>query len=77
MPIFEYLCLGCENEFEELVLSSKVGESGIACPKCQSPRVQKLLSGFHARSRNSGGEARSLSSGGCSSCSSSNCAHCK
>jgi putative FmdB family regulatory protein len=77
MPIFEYLCLKCENEFETLVLNPKSEEGGIACPKCKSNQVQKLLSGFHGRSKSGGGEARSLSSGSCSSCSSGNCAHCK
>jgi len=35
MPIFEYQCGQCENDFEKLVLNTS---EKIACPKCKSKR---------------------------------------
>ncbi|MDX6552908.1 MAG: Zinc ribbon domain, partial [Gaiellales bacterium] len=32
MPIYEYLCAGCSDTFEELVSVS--GESTVRCPSC-------------------------------------------
>ena len=40
MPIFEYRCADCEQDFELLV---RRGER-LACPHCQSARLEKLLS---------------------------------
>ncbi len=42
MPIFEYECRGCGEQFEMLVLASTVP----ACPSCQGQDLEKLLSGF-------------------------------
>ncbi len=42
MPIFEYVCRSCEEEFEMLVLKDTVP----ACPACQGQDLEKLLSGF-------------------------------
>ena len=43
MPIFEYRCLDCENEFERIVLrSSEEAE----CPSCHGMHAEKLLSAF-------------------------------
>jgi putative FmdB family regulatory protein len=74
MPIFEYRCLKCENEFEKLVFGSS--ENEIACPDCQSDAVEMLYSAFSGVSRSSDGSTHSMSSG-CSSCSTSSCAGCK
>lgn len=41
MPIFEYKCAKCDNEFEELVFSQ---DELPPCPKCQSKDVDKLMS---------------------------------
>ena len=40
MPIFEYKCRGCGNEFEALVRKSDVP----ACPSCNSADLERLLS---------------------------------
>ncbi len=42
MPIFEYECRACHQEFELLVLKDTV----VACPSCQGKDLEKLLSGF-------------------------------
>jgi putative FmdB family regulatory protein len=40
MPIFEYTCRGCGNEFEKLVRGTQVP----SCPKCQSEDLEKMFS---------------------------------
>jgi putative FmdB family regulatory protein len=42
MPIYEYQCRRCSEQFELLVLKSTVA----ACPSCHSPDLEQLLSGF-------------------------------
>ena len=46
MPIYEYRCRACANEFELLVLRSTVA----ACPACGSEDIEQLLSGFAVNS---------------------------
>jgi putative FmdB family regulatory protein len=40
MPIYEFSCTACGQEFEVLVLKSIVP----ACPKCHSENLERLLS---------------------------------
>jgi putative FmdB family regulatory protein len=42
MPIYEYECRGCGEQFELLVLKDTVA----ACPECQSRELEQLISGF-------------------------------
>jgi putative FmdB family regulatory protein len=44
MPIYEFLCRGCQVRFEELVSAS--GRDKVACPDCGSKKVQRLFSTF-------------------------------
>ncbi|HAW89823.1 MAG TPA: FmdB family transcriptional regulator [Gemmatimonadetes bacterium] len=41
MPIFEYRCPGCLDEFESLVLNSSPAPG---CPSCGSQDLEKLMS---------------------------------
>ncbi len=41
MPIFEYRCSGCGDEFESLVLNSSPAPE---CPSCGSPDLEKMMS---------------------------------
>jgi putative FmdB family regulatory protein len=43
MPIYEYRCRGCANEFELLVLKASPVP---VCPSCRSEDIEQLLSGF-------------------------------
>jgi putative FmdB family regulatory protein len=42
MPIYEYECRQCGEQFELLVLKTSVA----ACPACQSQELEQLISGF-------------------------------
>jgi len=71
MPIYEYHCSGCGEDFEELVLSKS---SAINCPKCHGSEVEKMMSATSFKSS----EKSASSSGGssCSSCSATSCNTC-
>ncbi|MGQ9584143.1 MAG: FmdB family zinc ribbon protein [Anaerolineae bacterium] len=43
MPIYEYRCEECGEEFEKFVRSMRGGEE-VRCPRCQSAKVQKRIS---------------------------------
>lgn len=43
MPIFEYACRACGNEFETLVRASSPAPQ---CPACHGSALTKKLSGF-------------------------------
>ena len=43
MPLYEYLCRGCGNEFELLV---RAADSAPTCPSCSASDLERLLSGF-------------------------------
>lgn len=61
MPIYEYVCTRCANEFEALVRSSTVPE----CPKCHSTELEKMLSVFATASTQ---ESAPAVQGACASC---------
>lgn len=42
MPIFDYECRKCGEQFEMLVLKGTVAE----CPACQGQELEQLISGF-------------------------------
>ena len=48
MPIFEYRCEGCGQEFETLVLKGTVP----ACPVCKGEALERLLSVPAVKSEN-------------------------
>jgi len=71
MPIYEFHCSGCGEDFEELVFSHS---SPISCPTCKGSDVKKLVSAFAFKSGNN--FVSSSSGSGCGTCSSHNCSTC-
>jgi len=70
MPIYEYHCNKCNEDFEKIIFSKS---EEIACPKCNNKKVERLMSGFSHKS----GDSFSSSIGpSCSGCSSTNCSSC-
>jgi len=60
MPIYEFQCKKCNNEFEVLFRSSDE-KLTIACPACKSRKTRKMLSAF------AGGKS------GCNTCAATSC----
>ena len=74
MPIYEYVCLDCKNEFETMC-AMKDADSPQQCEKCGGEHVKRKLAMIYAMS---GGHAVSGMSQGCDcgSCNGGNCAGC-
>jgi putative FmdB family regulatory protein len=70
MPIFEYKCKQCGDEFEKLVFNRA---DAIDCPKCHTHDVAKKFSAFGMKS---GSKFVSSSGSGCGNCSSHSCGSC-
>ncbi len=68
MPIYEFACNGCQEDFELLVF----GKQEMRCPHCGSQDITKKLSLFGM----SGGEHPVQSGSSCSGCSKSSCSTC-
>jgi putative FmdB family regulatory protein len=47
MPIYEYRCLGCGQQFEKLILPQS---PAVVCPACSSESVERLISSFAVNS---------------------------
>jgi len=62
MPIYEYACHNCGQEFETLVRSDTVPD----CPTCHSTELAKKMSVFATAGSTS--EAATLAAGPCGSC---------
>jgi putative FmdB family regulatory protein len=71
MPIYEFRCEDCEQEFEMLVFGSN---DAITCPKCSGANLARLMSAFGFKSE--GNFTPSSGSSGCTSCSGGNCSSC-
>jgi len=72
MPIYEYICLDCKQEYE-ILRSFNESDQPLHCDKCDSDNVKRKLSVFYAQS---GGSTISGTSGGCSSCGGGDCGSC-
>ncbi|SBV96112.1 Regulatory protein, FmdB family [uncultured delta proteobacterium] len=80
MPIYEYRCTKCGNDFEEIL---GAGDPAPACPSCHSAKTEKLLSKASFRTGSgacceSGGceTGAARASSGCAGCSGGSCATC-
>jgi putative FmdB family regulatory protein len=77
MPLYEYHCLDCGAEFEELVRSE---DEKIECEDCDSENVKRKMSTFAMKTGGRTVADMAPPSGGgrskCSGCSGGNCATC-
>lgn len=69
MPIYEYKCNKCGEEFEKLVYGNKA----VDCPKCLSNDLKKKFSIFGMGGVN---KPFAGSSSACASCSKGSCSTC-
>ncbi len=75
MPIYEFHCERCGNEFECLVIGSDRPE----CTACSSKKVRRLMSACGFVSKGGGGQTVKQTAGAssCGGCHASSCAGCK
>ena len=63
MPLYEFHCVKCSVEFEELVLSSKPEAlAEVTCPECGSHKVSKKVSTFASSVKGASAGAASAAS---------------
>lgn len=43
MPIYEYQCMSCEEQFQSLVMGNN-DEENLLCPECGGGKLKKLIS---------------------------------
>jgi putative FmdB family regulatory protein len=67
MPIFEYKCRKCGENFEVL-FRSRDEKLVVACPQCGSKKAERLLSAFAGKVGNT-----SAGGAGCGSCAATHC----
>lgn len=73
MPIYEYVCLDCGDQFE-ILRAMNDADTPIACQTCNSEHTSRMLSLFNAKS---GDRVVAGGSSACTSCASSACSSCK
>ncbi|MBM3804851.1 MAG: zinc ribbon domain-containing protein [Acidimicrobiia bacterium] len=49
MPVYEYVCLSCRNQFTTVLSITDHDKLKIECPKCKSKKVEQRLSAFFAK----------------------------
>ena len=63
MPLYEFSCAKCGEQFEELVMSSKPEAiAEVACPECGSRKVTKKVSTFASNTAGSSSTAATRAS---------------
>jgi len=74
MPIYEYHCEKCDENFEYIVF----GKEKPCCPSCNSKKVCKQMSVCGFLSKGGGGETVSHSAGAssCGGCAATSCGGC-
>ncbi len=77
MPIYEYQCMKCNEEFECIVL----GGDTVTCPSCDTKKVKRKMSACSFKNGGGSGGDYSASSGstsssGCAGCSGGSCSTC-
>ncbi|HEY9074784.1 MAG TPA: zinc ribbon domain-containing protein [Desulfobaccales bacterium] len=73
MPIFEFHCNACHQDFEKLVFGS---DPEVECPHCGQKKTEKLMSACNAKVGMKMTAASSPKGASCSGCSSGSCSTC-
>jgi putative FmdB family regulatory protein len=66
VPVYEFVCMGCEHRFDRLLPMS---EASPACPSCGREDTRRQLSMFAAARREGGGSSGGCACGGACACS--------
>lgn len=48
MPVYEYFCESCQNEFTSVLTVNQHEHETVPCPKCGSSQVHQMVSAFFA-----------------------------
>lgn len=76
MPMYEFHCNKCNDNFEELASANET----VPCPKCGSTDTERLISACRCMCGGAGDDGASSashgSSCGCSGCSGGHCSSC-
>ncbi len=74
MPIYEYHCNDCGEDFERLVFGNEKPD----CISCDSSKVNKMMSacGFVSRGGSGGTVKTAASDSSCGGCAASSCTGC-
>ena len=76
MPIYEYVCVDCNQKFE-MRRSFNQADDPATCPECGGQHVRRLLSTFVAFSSDGGTRTAVAGAGSaCSTCAATSCAAC-
>ncbi len=63
MPLFDFKCSDCENDFEALTSTARIDE--VECPKCGSKHVSRKISTFAVGRGGTSKSASSCETGAC------------
>jgi putative FmdB family regulatory protein len=74
MPIYEYVCSGCNSKFELLRPMSRANEEA-SCPQCQQ-KAERVLSTFACFSTDESGMPSAVGGNPCAGCSAASCDTC-
>ncbi|HQZ39664.1 MAG: zinc ribbon domain-containing protein [Acidobacteria bacterium] len=64
MPLYEYVCRSCHQQFELLVRAS----TDLACPRCHGTELDKQLSVFAVSTTSGERQAAVMAPGPCGGC---------
>lgn len=65
MPIYEFDCQSCGNEFDKLVRTMSA-VSTVTCPSCESSHIKKKMSLFSSRVGNHSSASATNAAASCS-----------
>jgi putative FmdB family regulatory protein len=71
MPIYEYKCDACQDDFEKLVF----GKEEVVCPKCGG-QVNRLMSACSFKSAAGDFKTSGTGKSSCGGCAATSCATC-